>query len=194
MPVVPRRSRNPKLTNSIITSQMRVELFNLLTIAACREKPSSVPRACDACCANDPWACGQCAMCTATHHQTISRMVACYAGIAQLLLTAASRKVLARRLRDPAKCYVGAFHPIAAEKHWAHGVVVSHPLSMREALGSIPSVSTLCCPLVSLAQIQPDPARCSGLQACPTMSEPKCLYGATSTTPTAAAESCTHWN
>ena len=25
---------------------------------------------------------------------------------------------------------------------WAHGVVVSHPLSMREALGSIPSVST----------------------------------------------------
>ena len=26
--------------------------------------------------------------------------------------------------------------------NWAHGVVVSHPLSMREALGSIPSVST----------------------------------------------------
>ena len=26
--------------------------------------------------------------------------------------------------------------------HGAHGVVVSHPLSMREALGSIPSVST----------------------------------------------------
>ncbi len=26
---------------------------------------------------------------------------------------------------------------------WAHGVVVSHPLSMREALGSIPSVSSL---------------------------------------------------
>ena len=25
----------------------------------------------------------------------------------------------------------------------AHGVVVSHPLSMREALGSIPSVNTL---------------------------------------------------
>ena len=25
--------------------------------------------------------------------------------------------------------------------NWAHGVVVSHPLSMREALGSIPSVS-----------------------------------------------------
>ena len=28
----------------------------------------------------------------------------------------------------------------------AHGVVVSHPLSMREALGSIPSVSMLRCP------------------------------------------------
>ena len=27
---------------------------------------------------------------------------------------------------------------------WAHGVVVSHPLSMREALGSIPSVSKFC--------------------------------------------------
>jgi hypothetical protein len=26
---------------------------------------------------------------------------------------------------------------------WAHGVVVSHPFSMREALGSIPSVSSL---------------------------------------------------
>ena len=26
--------------------------------------------------------------------------------------------------------------------HWARGVVVSHPLSMREALGSIPSVSS----------------------------------------------------
>jgi hypothetical protein len=26
----------------------------------------------------------------------------------------------------------------------AHGVVVSHPLSMREALGSIPSVSKFC--------------------------------------------------
>ena len=26
---------------------------------------------------------------------------------------------------------------------WAHGVVVSHPLSMREALGSIPSVSRM---------------------------------------------------
>ena len=26
--------------------------------------------------------------------------------------------------------------------HWAHGVVVSHPLRMRKALGSIPSVST----------------------------------------------------
>ena len=30
------------------------------------------------------------------------------------------------------------------ESAWAHGVVVSHPLRMRKALGSIPSVSTLC--------------------------------------------------
>ena len=29
----------------------------------------------------------------------------------------------------------------ALTNNWAHGVVVSHPLSMREALGSIPSVS-----------------------------------------------------
>ena len=29
------------------------------------------------------------------------------------------------------------------EPRWAHGVVVSTPLSMREVLGSIPSVSTL---------------------------------------------------
>ena len=29
----------------------------------------------------------------------------------------------------------------AQSYNWAHGVVVSHPLSMREALGSIPSVS-----------------------------------------------------
>jgi hypothetical protein len=29
-------------------------------------------------------------------------------------------------------------------EHGAHGVVVSHPLSMREALGSIPSVSISC--------------------------------------------------
>ena len=32
--------------------------------------------------------------------------------------------------------------PLANVK-WAHGVVVSHPLSMQEALGSIPSVSIL---------------------------------------------------
>ena len=35
---------------------------------------------------------------------------------------------------------IGAATPM---RIWAHGVVVSHPLSMREALGSIPSVSTL---------------------------------------------------
>ena len=30
----------------------------------------------------------------------------------------------------------------------AHGVVVSHPLRMRKALGSIPSVSIICCHVV----------------------------------------------
>ena len=29
-------------------------------------------------------------------------------------------------------------------RQWAHGVVVSHPLRMRKALGSIPSVSNFC--------------------------------------------------
>ena len=33
------------------------------------------------------------------------------------------------------------FKPSIEESMRAHGVVVSHPLSMREALGSIPSVS-----------------------------------------------------
>ena len=32
---------------------------------------------------------------------------------------------------------------VEARCHWAHGVVVSHPLRMRKALGSIPSVSIL---------------------------------------------------
>jgi hypothetical protein len=32
---------------------------------------------------------------------------------------------------------------VRSTSHRAHGVVVSHPLSMREALGSIPSVSNL---------------------------------------------------
>ena len=31
----------------------------------------------------------------------------------------------------------------SSHQHWAHGVVVSHPLRMRKALGSNPSVSTL---------------------------------------------------
>ena len=43
-------------------------------------------------------------------------------------------------------CSKIAEDPTSIEKasytHGAHGVVVSHPLSMREALGSIPSVST----------------------------------------------------
>ena len=34
--------------------------------------------------------------------------------------------------------------------HGAHGVVVSHPLSMREALGSIPSVSIFLASVGSL--------------------------------------------
>ena len=37
----------------------------------------------------------------------------------------------------------------SSHHHGAHGVVVSHPLSMREALGSIPSVSM---PLISECQ------------------------------------------
>ena len=36
------------------------------------------------------------------------------------------------------RCQVSSPHPLS----WAHGIVVSHPLSMREALASIPSVST----------------------------------------------------
>ena len=39
---------------------------------------------------------------------------------------------------------------------WAHGVVVSHPLSMREALGSIPSVS------ISVSQTCTTSRTCSG--------------------------------
>ena len=35
------------------------------------------------------------------------------------------------------------FVALRPSNNWAHGVVVSHPLSMREALGSIPSVSIL---------------------------------------------------
>ena len=44
---------------------------------------------------------------------------------------------------------------------WAHGVVVSHPLSMREALGSIPSVSIVVLKwhcfvcLVAATELQP---------------------------------------
>ncbi len=41
-----------------------------------------------------------------------------------------------------------------AYSRWAHGVVVSHPLSMREALGSIPSVSTFAVGSVRLAFLQ----------------------------------------
>ena len=34
---------------------------------------------------------------------------------------------------------------------WAHGVVVSHPLCMRKALGSNPSVSTFAAARIELA-------------------------------------------
>ena len=39
-------------------------------------------------------------------------------------------------------CRNALIEPACHGCHWAHGVVVSHPLSMREALGSIPSVSS----------------------------------------------------
>ena len=47
--------------------------------------------------------------------------------------------------RDPQMgCEIARFnHHRDSMCNWAHGVVVSHPLSMREALGSIPSASTL---------------------------------------------------
>ena len=40
--------------------------------------------------------------------------------------------------------------PKLASDIWARGVVVSHPLSMREALGSIPSESTFLKLVVAL--------------------------------------------
>ena len=40
-----------------------------------------------------------------------------------------------------AQVHVESMVQAPVSNHWAHGVVVSHPLSMREALGSIPSVS-----------------------------------------------------
>ena len=38
--------------------------------------------------------------------------------------------------------FASVWDQIAYPRHGAHGVVVSHPLRMRKALGSIPSVST----------------------------------------------------
>ena len=47
------------------------------------------------------------------------------------------------------------FPHICKHFHWAHGVVVSHPLSMREALGLIPSVSISCFFLASSSSLHP---------------------------------------
>ena len=38
--------------------------------------------------------------------------------------------------------------------HWAHGVVVSHPLRMRKALGSNPSVSIFCPSQILLSDVR----------------------------------------
>ena len=65
--------------------------------------------------------------------------------------------------------------PIACScKHcnWAHGVVVSHPLSMREALGSIPSVSTFeSDAFSSAANTSPHMDYCSTRRASDSVSE-----------------------
>jgi hypothetical protein len=42
------------------------------------------------------------------------------------------------------------FRSITTDCHWAHGVVVSHPLRMQKALGSNPSVSILETSMISL--------------------------------------------
>ena len=55
---------------------------------------------------------------------------------------------------------------------WAHGVVVSHPLSMREALGSIPSVSTFeSDAFSSAANTSPHMDYCSTRRASDSVSE-----------------------
>ena len=46
----------------------------------------------------------------------------------------------------------------ASSHQGAHGVVVSHPLSMREALGSIPSVSISCALQQAAATMYSNPA------------------------------------
>ena len=50
------------------------------------------------------------------------------------------------------------FANAAANSYWAHGVVVSHPLRMRKALGSNPSVSILLHRLAFLKSINADHA------------------------------------
>ena len=44
---------------------------------------------------------------------------------------------------------------VLANRERAHGVVVSHPLSMREALGSIPSVSIFVLQVISAMASRP---------------------------------------
>jgi hypothetical protein len=68
-------------------------------------------------------------------------------------LTASNAQNIIGPLRNRGGCLVSCaniyinFQSMSKLAHFdngAHGVVVSHPLSMREALGSIPSVSMAC--------------------------------------------------
>ena len=65
----------------------------------------------------------------------------------------------------------------AAAVIWAHGVVISHPLSMREALGSIPSVSML--PVMQrfplLVAFDSLPSNTLDLTLCPFSEHPRCM-------------------
>jgi hypothetical protein len=58
-----------------------------------------------------------------------------------LLFHTLAREALHHLLRSRSLAAVNNVTP--GRNHGARGVVVSHPLSMREALGSIPSVSSL---------------------------------------------------
>ena len=64
---------------------------------------------------------------------------ACRSASAALQGLAIKKPWLQDRISAVGRCMVSVS---ARASRWAHGVVVSHPLSMREALGSIPSVST----------------------------------------------------
>ena len=58
-----------------------------------------------------------------------------------LLFHTLAREALHHLLRS--RCLAAVNNVTPGRNHGARGVVVSHPLSMREALGSIPSVSSL---------------------------------------------------